>query len=293
MEKDSLLITIDRLAVNCCRLMTDEERSSFFAYQKDRSEIATHTSSKYFKTEYVRGENKGKSKHVWDIDGQLFNILWSNLLCYVTKSVKYSYSFTKTDIADDVEEIKLKLFKTLRFFGPTPCNMPLSKFLHILVNNYLTNIYNEKRRKLSTKEDLKVFEIIKCYKKLSKQFSNSICISMLTTEYPEYSKADIEHILYEVTTDNSVYTDVTTYKEEYLEDCMSSKKGLDTNYIPIVETLSNNNYEELLFFVELPDDLIESSELLIGGTSMIQTAEQVGTYRRKLKDKYVAFITER
>lgn len=286
MDKSSLHRTIDNLAAMCCRLMTEEERASFFEYRLARSKTATHTSPKLLqRTTYTTGINKGKPKEVWEIDGMIFNQLWSYISLYITKSVKHSYGFARVDIADEVEEIRLLLFKTLRFCGPTPCGTNLSQFLHTLVNNYLTNLYNENRRKYSTKDDLKSFEVKKRYKKLiGKGYSKDECIKEMCLLYG-YTEGEIIDRL------NSY---MCNYKKLYFEDLDCDTDRVDGLVDKCsVDSFYNNDYEEILFNVEMPGNLKSSALLLMGGTSMSSVADDTEIHRTKLKKMFVAFLNER
>lgn len=130
--------TIDTLAYQACTLMTEEQRASFFAASK-------------VSPVYVKGENKGKEREVFEVDGTVFNKLWSAIYPYVyTSSRKSSYYNDYQDVEDNIEEVKYLLFRYLRFFGPAYQGQSLSKHLPLLVNNVLTNQFNKNTKQIET-----------------------------------------------------------------------------------------------------------------------------------------------
>ena len=66
--------------------------------------------------------------------------LWKLVEGYVyTSAQRSNYGSRQTGVEDDVSEIKLLMFRVLRFFGPHPSNSSFSNYLKLIVNNILTN----------------------------------------------------------------------------------------------------------------------------------------------------------
>lgn len=150
MKKLNLTVKIDELAVSACRLMADEERSEFFAYQKMRDDSGESAPRKHVRrTTYYKGVNKGKEKQVFEVNGREFNLLWQLLKPYVLKSVARSYyKFHINEDYEEIYEIRALTFQALRFFGPRPCNSSFAAYFKLLVNNVLTNSANNRKKRI-------------------------------------------------------------------------------------------------------------------------------------------------
>lgn len=99
---------------------------------------------------YIKGDNKGKRKPFWVIDGNAFEQLWNAVKPYVIKSVyKSGYYSDSMEREDLVQEIMNHLYWILFNYGPKPNGIPFSKQLPLSVDNILTNRYNKSQRNLN------------------------------------------------------------------------------------------------------------------------------------------------
>jgi len=142
MEKQKLL-NIDALAIAICTLMDSEKKNEFFEYQEKRRESGEGYKRKYYVGRtYYKGEKIGQERDVYDIDGEGFIKLWESLEPYALKIVGNFYRsrmmFSGED-EDTLFEIKFQTLRILRFFGPTPSNMPFSSMFTLFCKNILTN----------------------------------------------------------------------------------------------------------------------------------------------------------
>lgn len=140
--------TINNLAVAACKLMNDVEREEYFQYQEAREEN-NESAQKRVKNSryYYSGARKGQLKDVYHIDGVLYMKLWDLCKPYVVTSAVKSCYDAPHEVEEVVSEIKMNLFHILRHFGPRPNNMNFSDYLHLNVNNLLTNHANARLRR--------------------------------------------------------------------------------------------------------------------------------------------------
>lgn len=140
---DLLITEIDVLSTKACCKMAQQERDSFFKYQEDRVASSKGLKKKYIAPirTYYKGDNKGKTKTVYDVDGILFEKLWKHLYMYAIKASMYSHksnNFQDFEVQNDVADIKYQTFFVLRFWGPQPSGQKFSIFFKLIVNNILT-----------------------------------------------------------------------------------------------------------------------------------------------------------
>ncbi len=278
-----LKLQINNLASACCSKMSKKERDAFFTYQEERIESGEAYKTKRTLTRrYYKGKNKGKIKDVYNIDGVLFSKLWTLLKPYVYKSSITSHGFNQYLIDEDLSELKLSLFKIMRFFGPEPTGVKLSDYFPLLINNHLTNQYNAIRKRHSSKEDLLNLKVKKVYKKFIKQaLSIKRAVVKTCNAFPELQKERIEKILFETPevsfTTTSIFNDVN-----YGEDGEESSTLLD--YLVSPDSLDK------FYLLTLPESLKEASNLIIGGCSLRETSKALNMDTKELKEKYVNFF---
>lgn len=142
-EKDKLFSDIDNLALSACKIMDDQEREVYFTYQENRQASGEALPTKYpvpVRT-YYKGENKGKIKRVFEVDGKIFIQLWDKLYHYAVKSAMSSHRsqhYNNADVQSDVDDIRYQAFYVLRYFGPRPNGIRFSQFYVLIVSNILT-----------------------------------------------------------------------------------------------------------------------------------------------------------
>jgi len=278
-----LKTTINKLSLECCSEMTDQERDSFFEYQEARIEDGEAYKAKYTSIRtYYKGKNKGKCKIIYNIDGFRFSKLWALLRPYAYQSSINSHGFDPYSLEEDLSEMKLWLFKIMRFFGPEPTGIKLSEYFPLLVNNYLTNQFNSKRKRHSSKEDLFFLKIKKQYKKLLKSTSSKeLAFVQIKEQYPDLEFDQLNSILFEKS--QTTYRTTSIFEEMY-------STGEEGDNTCIADNIASDSFSRMEFDIILPENLKDGAELLIGGCKMKEVAAEMGVSTTDLKQMYAHFL---
>lgn len=185
----NLLSDIDSTAVACCELLDNEKKEEFFQFQESRVTTNNSAPARYRSLRtYYKGGRAGETRDVYRIDGKMFSKLWNLIYPYISKSVNTScYSHNDLDYKEDkIADIRYLLLRALTFFGPTPNNLPFSKYLKLAVNNELTNEHHVRNDYAKSKIN---FESISLFDTVGSEEGSDIYI---VDTIAESSSVDIE-----------------------------------------------------------------------------------------------------
>lgn len=138
-DRSTLLLTIDKIALRCCKRI---------GYVASKEIVKSQMIDKRL----VRLRKVGRG--VYEVDGHQFLRLWSLTMAYVTKSVMASYmrfSFNYQQHEDDIADIRAKMYYVLMFFGPKPNGKPFSDCIKYIVSSVLSSSYKCRRRESSSR----------------------------------------------------------------------------------------------------------------------------------------------
>jgi hypothetical protein len=267
---------INRTAKECCSLMSEKEREKFFKYQEKRIKSGDAYPAKYRATRtYYKGKNKGKVREIWNVDGFLFTKLWNLVKPYAYQSSYNSRGFDQYMIEEDLSEIKLWLFKVLRFYGPEPMGVSLFKAFPSMVVEHFTNAFNAERRQHSSKKDLLVALIRQKYKRLKKDGkSEKQCIRECCNTFKK-EKKEIEEIVNNKTPLR--FSTVSLY-DEIGEDEV------------LLDTIPQNNGEDIYFSSEIPKQLQECASLLLGGESLKEVSKKSNIALEEIREQFSFYL---